>query len=137
MELSPADISVYPTFLALILVLQGRGAEAEPYVSMEPEESWRRYAAAVVAASGGRGEAADDALSRLLELSDTMAFQIAEVHAFRGEPDLAMEWLERAYLQRDGGLSEILTSPFLKALAGDPRYRAFIEQLGLPWPYPD
>jgi TolB-like protein/Tfp pilus assembly protein PilF len=120
MELSPADISVYPTFLALILVLQGRGAEAEPYVSMEPEESWRRYAAAVVAASGGRGEAADDVLSGLLELSDTMAYQIAEVHAFRGEPDLAMEWLERAYLQRDGGLSEILTSPFLKVLAGDP-----------------
>ena len=26
-----------------------------------------------------------------------MAYQVAEVHAFRGEADLALEWLERAY----------------------------------------
>ena len=32
-----------------------------------------------------------------------MAYQIAEVYAYRGEPDKAFEWLDRAYEQRDAG----------------------------------
>lgn len=34
--------------------------------------------------------------------------QIAEAYAFRGEAARAFEWLERAYLARDSGLSQIL-----------------------------
>lgn len=30
-----------------------------------------------------------------------------KVHAFRGEVDLAFEWLGRAYDQRDSGIAEI------------------------------
>ena len=36
-----------------------------------------------------------------------MAYQIAGVHAFRGETDLAFEWLKRAYGQRDNGVTWI------------------------------
>ena len=61
-----------------------------------------------------------------------MAYQIAEVHAFRGEADLAFEWLERAYDQRDGGVSEIKGSRLMRRLVGDPRYKAFLRKLKLP-----
>jgi hypothetical protein len=50
----------------------------------------------------------------------------------RGEADLAFEWLERAYAQRDGGLLDIKGSRFLRGLAGDPRYEAFLRKLKLP-----
>jgi adenylate cyclase len=60
------------------------------------------------------------------------AYQIAEAHAFRGEVDLAFEWLERAYNQRDGGVSEIKGSRLMRGLVGDPRYKAFLRKLKLP-----
>ena len=49
------------------------------------------------------------------------AFQIAEIYAYRGETDKAFEWLERAYKQRDGGLSQIKGDPLLRSLERDPR----------------
>jgi hypothetical protein len=60
------------------------------------------------------------------------AFQIAEVYAFRGEADRAFEWLERAFVQRDGGLSEMKGNPLLKNLERDPRYAAFLKKMRLP-----
>ena len=60
------------------------------------------------------------------------AFQIAEAHAFRGEVDLAFEWLERAYDQRDGGVPEIKGDRLMRGLVGDPRYKAFLRKLKLP-----
>ena len=61
-----------------------------------------------------------------------MAYQIAEVHAFRGESDLAFEWLERAYVQRDPGVSEIKYDRLMHGIVGDPRYKAFLRKLKLP-----
>ena len=41
-------------------------------------------------------------------------------------------WLDRAYEQRDGGLSEIKGAPLLKGLESDPRYRELLTRLKLP-----
>lgn len=60
------------------------------------------------------------------------AFQVAQVHAWRGENGAAFDWLERAYSQRDGGMSMIRYDPFLLPLRGDPRYTALVSRLGLP-----
>ena len=46
--------------------------------------------------------------------------------------DPAFEWLERAYKQRDGGLSEIKGDPLLKNLEKDPRWHAFLKKMNLP-----
>jgi serine/threonine-protein kinase len=61
-----------------------------------------------------------------------MAYQIAQVHAFRGEADLAFEWLERAYDQRDNGLTWVKADRLMHTLVGDPRYKAFLSKLKLP-----
>ena len=58
--------------------------------------------------------------------------QIAEVYAFRGESDKAFEWLERAYAQGDGGLSQMKGNPLLKSLERDLRYAAFLKKMRLP-----
>ena len=43
-----------------------------------------------------------------------------------------MQWLERAYAQKDGGLIEIVGEPLLKNLGGDPRYKTFLRRMNLP-----
>ncbi len=60
------------------------------------------------------------------------AFQIAEVCAFRGERDQAFHWLERAYSERDPGLTFLKGDPLLRNLEGDPRYPAFLKKMRLP-----
>ena len=49
----------------------------------------------------------------------------------RNEVDHAFEWLERAYDQRDPGLSEMKTDPLLRSLYADPRWDAFLRKMGL------
>jgi hypothetical protein len=49
-----------------------------------------------------------------------------------GETDLAFEWLERAYDQRDGGVTDIKGDRLVRGLAGDPGYKAFLWKLKLP-----
>jgi hypothetical protein len=58
------------------------------------------------------------------EKSDWMAPLLtdAEVYAYRGESDKSFEWLERAYEQRDAGVSLVKTDPLMKNLRHDPRY---------------
>jgi tetratricopeptide (TPR) repeat protein len=64
--------------------------------------------------------------------SQAWAFQIAEGYAWCGERDRAFEWLERAYLQRDAGMSMLKFTPLLRSLRGDPRYAALLRKLNLP-----
>jgi hypothetical protein len=72
------------------------------------------------------------ALARLVEGSaDTAAYQIAEVHAYRGEKDRAFEWLERARQQRDPGLGGLRSDPLLANLQKDPRWNPFVRKMGL------
>jgi len=54
------------------------------------------------------------------------------VHAYRGRTQAALEWLDRAYAQRDIFLWLIKGDPLLKSLAGNPRYTAFLRKINLP-----
>ena len=54
------------------------------------------------------------------------------MYAFRGEADRAFEWLERAYTERDSGLTEIKGDPLLKNLEHDPRYTDLLKKMRLP-----
>jgi len=60
------------------------------------------------------------------------AYQIADVHAWRGEKDQAFVWLERARVQADTGLGWIRFDPLLAKLRGDPRYPMLLRKLKLP-----
>jgi len=80
---------------------------------------------------GQRAES-ERALGELIELrSETGAFQIAEVHAYRGEADAAFVWLDRALAQRNPGISDAKMTMLLCNLHGDPRWRPFLAKMGL------
>ena len=81
----------------------------------------------------GRKKESDAALSELItKYHADGAYQIAEVYAFRNQPDEAFEWLERAYAQHDGGLIVTKVDPLLKNLHNDPRFAALLKKLNLP-----
>ena len=70
-------------------------------------------------------------LSRSMTLFHS-AYQIAQVHAYRGESDKSFEWLERAYKQRDTGLPTLNTDPLFNTLRHDPRYTELLKKMRLP-----
>ena len=102
-------------------------------MQQEKEEIWRLSGLPLVYHALGRRSESDAALAVLKsKYGGEMAYQIAEVHAFRGEADLAFEWLERAYDQRDGGASQIKGDRLFHPLIDDPRYKAFLKKMKLP-----
>jgi serine/threonine-protein kinase len=124
--------SFWDEYLVEIYLAQGRDAEAAALVPQMHEPDLRTYARALVAARQGSHQAADSALTAFIDgYQDTMAFQIADLYAYRGEPDNAFAWLERAYRQRDEGLASVKSDPKLASLRGDPRFGAFLVKIGL------
>ena len=80
----------------------------------------------------GDPDASKQALDPLIaKYANAAAYQIAEVYAWRGEKARALEWLERAYQQRDGGMSEIKTDPLLDSVRDDARFAALLRKLQL------
>jgi hypothetical protein len=72
------------------------------------------------------------ALAELIAIaSETGAYQIAEVYAYRNDKDHAFEWLERARRQRDAGLPGLRPDTLLPNLHDDPRWTAFLRKMGL------
>jgi TolB-like protein/Flp pilus assembly protein TadD len=133
-ELSPE--SAFGHFnLAITLLPQRKFAEAEREFALELDETWREIGQSLIQFARGRRREADASLQTVIEQhGNFMAFQIAEIYAFRGERDLAFEWLDRAHRQRDSGLTGILSSPYLAKLKRDPRFTAMVRKLGLPSP---
>jgi TolB-like protein len=110
---------------------QSHPVNPEAFDACSPSDRPFLYAIAYYAL--GRKKESDAALSELItKYHAGYAYQIAEVYAFRNQPDEAFEWLDRAYAQRDGGLVGTKVEPLLKSLHNDPRYAAFLKKMRLP-----
>lgn len=119
--------------LALVYLAQGRNDDALAALDREKSAVWRLHGRALVYHALGRRDDADAALAELIAGHERdLALQVAQIHAFRGETDRAFEWLDRAYAQRDQGVSSVKRDRLLKNLRGDPRWAAFLAKVGLP-----
>src|SRR5947208_68822 len=117
----------------LIAVQKGDGETALREAQSEPDEGYRRFLVALAHYVRGDGNAADAALNELIQYGrDTLAYQIAEVYAVRGETDKAFEWLHIAYDNHDTGMLAILVDPLLHGLRDDPRYKALVAKMNFP-----
>lgn len=130
--ISPKDGSL-PFYLGLVSLLEGNPdaarAESERLSNGPP----RLVLVAAAEHDLGHTAASQQALEALLaKHSQDFPYRIAEVHAWRGERDQAMAWLERAYAQHDRLLRFLKFDPLLRSLHGDPRYSALLRKMGLP-----
>ena len=130
-DLGPAT-GILRTALGGLLLRQGNPAAALATIREEPNEYARLMGTALACHALGQSAEADTATRQLIERhAHTCAYQIAAIYAYRGEVDLAFEWLERAYRQRDHGLHSVRDMYFLRALHGDPRWPSFLAKMGL------
>jgi Tfp pilus assembly protein PilF len=131
LELAPQR-TISHAMLSLTLAATGRAEEAVAEAESEPEPLWRLWALAIVHHVLRRPAQSDEALHELIAgFAEGSAFQVAEAYAVREEVDNAFAWLERAREQRDGGLVGVKVDPCLRPLHGDPRWKAFLKQVGL------
>ncbi len=132
LELNPEYPAAHQD-LSLVYLAQSRPEAALAEMQQEKRDLWRRYGFSLLYSALGRQKEADATLSEFVRhYQDKAAYQIAEVYASRGEVDRAFEWLERAYAQRDSGLSQLKGNPRFKRLESDPRYAALLEKMHLP-----
>jgi serine/threonine protein kinase/Tfp pilus assembly protein PilF len=116
-----------------ILLARGRPQEALVEMQQETIEGLKLAGEAIVYHSLGRHQASEAALKELIaKYSSGSAYQIAEVYAYRGEMDKALEWLERAYQQHDSGMMSLKSDGLFKSLHQKPRYLELLKKMGLP-----
>lgn len=121
--------------LVIIAILRGDAKAALAAAQQEPPGNWQDTAMALAQQISGDRAAADAALKTLIDKdADNSAYQIAEVYALRKDPPQTFAWLDRAWANRDPGISNLLIDPLILRYKDDPRFAAFCRKVGLPVP---
>jgi TolB-like protein/Flp pilus assembly protein TadD len=122
-------------YLARILLARGDRDAALREALQEPADTngVQQSGLAIVYSALGRKADSDAALAVLIkEHADRCAFEIAVAYAMRGQSDDAVDWLERAYEQKDPGLVYLKVElPQQGRLLG-PRFKTFLRKMNLP-----
>jgi tetratricopeptide (TPR) repeat protein len=132
LEISPRFKWTRP-YLAKTLLAQGK-----PQAALDALQPMRLDAPqldymSVVLLANGRIPDSEAALQMLIaQHAATDASCIAMTYAYRNEKQLALQWLERAYAQRDSGLMEMVGEPLLKNISAEPRFHAILRAMNLP-----
>jgi eukaryotic-like serine/threonine-protein kinase len=116
-----------------ILLARGRPQEAMMEMQRETNDWLKLTGEALVYHSLGHPQASEAALQELIASHGSeSAYQIAQVYAYRGEADKALEWLDRAYRQHDSGLPYLKSEGLFKGLQQNPRYVQLLKKMALP-----
>jgi TolB-like protein/Tfp pilus assembly protein PilF len=130
-ELNPSAPNSYAG-VGLTYLLEGKFEEAAVAAQKDAADWARLLIVSCARWAQKRIPESDAALAELIaNASETGAYQIAEVYAYRNDKDHAFEWLERARRQRDAGLPGLRADTLLPNLHDDPRWNAFLRMMGL------
>jgi TolB-like protein/Tfp pilus assembly protein PilF len=132
LELQPVQDSA-PVYLASVELVEGHPAAALQAIKASPDPIFHRQIEAVARWDLGDRKGSQAALDEMVAgHAHDAPFQIACVHAWRGEADLAFRWLDRALVLNDGGLADLRLEPLLGKIRGDPRMAELERRVGLP-----
>jgi len=120
-------------FRARVKIIQDKPESALKESGLEVDPFWKRYSMILAYSALGRDDEALPLLDQMIAADgERSAYQVAEILSFRGAVDPAFDWLQRAYEQKDGGMSEVIGNFFLNNLHADTRWAGFLNQMGLP-----
>jgi TolB-like protein/Flp pilus assembly protein TadD len=133
LALSPGYLSGY-FHLGRVLLARQDPAAALAAFQQEPSRFWRLAGTALGHHALGQALESDAALHEFTELElheGGGAYQVAQIHGYRGEVDAAFAWLRRSVEARDSGLTYAAVDPLLAHLHDDPRWPGFLKENGL------
>ena len=131
-ELQPAAAGNH-RWQVSVAIQRGDGEAALREARLEPNEGYQHFELALAHYVRGDRPAADAALAELIAKDrDFLAYQIAEVYAWRGETDKAFEWLQVSLDNHDTGTLSLFINPFMRGLRHDARYKSLLAKIGLP-----
>ena len=130
-------LSLSPGYAGTHLVLgeallhKGDAAGALAEIEKESSDPFRMIGLPMAYHVLGRDSASDSALAALTaKYGNDAPYDIAYVHAVRGESDRAFEWLDKAAAAHDPSLTLVLVENLFDSLHADPRWPAFLQRLG-------
>jgi TolB-like protein/Tfp pilus assembly protein PilF len=130
LKLSPSYANGYYN-ISVALLQKGEPQAALAEIEREPSVTWRAIGLPLVWHALGDKAKSDSALAELIEKYEKgSSYNIAYVHAFRGEADKAFEWLEKSVATQDPGLSGVAVEPLFENLRKDPRWLPFLRKIG-------
>ena len=113
-------------------LLLGKLDMALKEMRLENVEIYKTFGLALAYHALGRKKEADETLKEFTDkYQNNWSYLLAQLHAFRGEKDLAFAWLETAYNKKDSWLYWLKGDPLLKNLKDDNRYLAFMKKMNL------
>ena len=122
--------------LCRLELLRGNAQRAHEFASRIHEPILRTQLLASALFDSGRLREAEEALAELRNQWPEVpiaALSVANVYAWEGDSDNAFAWLAHALDAREEVsllLYDVLTDPMWKAHHSDPRWRAFLEEMG-------
>lgn len=120
--------------LGRVKLLKAQPEEALVKFARSSNVPWRDSGIALALSDLGRHDEARAALMRLEnEYANGFSFQIAAIHAWRGDLDLAFDWLQRSYQSHEVGMLYVPTDPFFSNIHDDPRWLDLLDKLELPY----
>lgn len=136
LDMSPES---QPVHFVLGLIHEQRGEFAEAKAELEKADQlgntamMRGFLGHTYALSGDQTKALEvlEELGKEYKFRYISPYSIALIYVPLGKHDLAFEWLEEAYRQRDEFLALLGIDPRLKGLRGDRRFEDLMKRVGL------
>lgn len=130
-RLNPDSSGVHFSMGQALLVGRKDAAAALAEFAAEPNESSRLTGEAIALHALGRAKDSDARFQALIQkFGQGQPTLVALVHAYRGNPDAAFEWLDKAAGIQDPALLTLSVEPFLDSLHGDARWLPLLRRIG-------
>lgn len=130
LSLSPGRAAAH-FHICVAMLFKGDASAALAEIEQEKSEVWRLIGLSMAYHALGRKTESDAALAALIaKFEKDWSYNIAYVHAFRGETDKAFEWLDKAVQYQDTGLSGIAVEPLFGKIHSDSRWLPLLRKLG-------
>ena len=130
LQLNPDYLGAH-AFLGEVYLWQKRPKAALEEFELEADPMPRAAGFAMAQYSLGNEAASEAALDDLkANFGDEAAVNLARVYAYRGEPDPAFDWLDRAVENKNWGLVGLKSDPAYDSIHSDLRWQPLLERVG-------